>query len=55
MLIQARFRDSHDRFWRLWAQRALLVLGAAHFLAGVVFFFAYNWEDLGPFARFGLI
>ncbi len=55
MLIQARFRDSDDHFWRQWARRALLVLGAAHFLAGVVFFFAYNWESLGPFMRFGLI
>ncbi len=55
MLIQAKFRDGDDRFWQQWAQRALLVLGAAHFLAGVVFFFAYNWESLGPFARFGLI
>lgn len=55
MLIQARFRDTDDSFWRQWAQRTLLVLGAAHFLAGVVFFFAYNWESLGPFARFGLI
>lgn len=55
MLIQARFRDTDDSFWRQWAQRALLVLGAAHFLAGVVFFFAYNWQDLGPFMRFGLI
>jgi uncharacterized membrane protein len=55
MLIQAKFRDTDDTVWRLWAQRVLLVLGAAHFLAGVVFFFAYNWQDLGPFARFGLI
>jgi uncharacterized membrane protein len=55
MLIQARFRDTDDGFWRQWAQRTLLVLGAAHFLAGVVFFFAYNWESLGPFVRFGLI
>jgi len=42
-------------YWRLWAMRALLVLGASHFLAGIVFFFAYNWDDLGPFARFGLL
>lgn len=35
--------------------RALLVLGASHFLAGIVFFFAYNWDDLSPFAKFGLL
>ena len=55
MLIQANFRDGDDTVWHSWAQRALLALGAAHFLAGIVFFFAYNWEDLGAFARFGLI
>ncbi|MDJ0813631.1 MAG: DUF2157 domain-containing protein [Woeseiaceae bacterium] len=55
MLIRTRLRDRDDDIWRLWALRALLVLGAAHFLAGVVFFFAYNWDDLGPFARFGLL
>jgi len=42
-------------FWHGWAMRALLVLGAAHFLAGVVFFFAYNWEDLAPFAKFAIL
>lgn len=55
MLIRTRLRDCDDEFWRRWALRALLGLGAAHFLAGVVFFFAYNWDDLGPFARFGLL
>ena len=35
--------------------RALLVLGASHFLAGIVFFFAYNWDDLSAFAKFGLL
>lgn len=42
-------------YWQLWALRALLVLGASHLLAGIVFFFAYNWDDLGPFAKFGLL
>lgn len=42
-------------YWRVWAMRALLVLGASHFLAGIVFFFAYNWDDLSPFAKFGLL
>ena len=55
MLIRTKLRDRDDDFWRLWAMRALLTLGAAHFLAGVVFFFAYNWDDLGPFARFALL
>ncbi len=51
-----RVQDSRDAtYWHRWAMRALLVLGAAHVLAGVVFFFAYNWEDLPPFTKFGIL
>ena len=50
-LQQARDAD----YWHRWAMRALLVLGASHFLAGVVFFFAYNWDDLSTFAKFALL
>lgn len=42
-------------FWSLWAHRALLALGAAHILSGVIFFFAYNWVDMPPFAKFAVI
>lgn len=42
-------------FWREWAMHALAVLGGAHFLAGVVFFFAYNWEDLSAFNKFAIL
>jgi uncharacterized membrane protein len=42
-------------YWHRWALRALLVLGAAHLLAGIVFFFAYNWDDLSSFSKFGLL
>ena len=42
-------------YWRMWAMRAFLVLGAGHLLAGVIFFFAYNWDDLAPFTKFGLL
>ena len=48
-----RHRDA--RFWHEWAMRALLALGGAHLLAGVVFFFAYNWDDLSAFAKFGVL
>ena len=51
-LLQA-CRD--ESYWHRWAMRALLVLGAGHFLAGVVFFFAYNWADLTSFAKFGIL
>lgn len=40
--------------WRLWADRALLFLGAALVLSGILFFFAYNWADMGKFMKLGL-
>ena len=43
------------RAWWTWADRIMLCLGAALVLAGIVFFFAYNWSRLSPFAKFGLI
>ena len=42
-------------FWAAWARRALLALGLGHLLAGIVFFFAYNWADLGEVQKFALI
>jgi uncharacterized membrane protein len=41
--------------WRRFADRMLLLLGTALLLAGVVFFFAYNWDDLGRLAKLGLV
>ncbi|MGO4326970.1 DUF2157 domain-containing protein [Cupriavidus sp. 2TAF22] len=41
--------------WRHWLDRALLALGAALLCAGVIVFFAFNWQDLHKFARFGLL
>ena len=43
-----------ERWWT-WADRALLFLGTALFLAGVVFFFAWNWAAMGVGLKFGLI
>jgi len=53
LALTQQLRDSD--YWRTWAMRALLVLGAVHFLAGVVFFFAYNWDDLSSFAKFAVL
>ncbi|MBT8085899.1 MAG: DUF2157 domain-containing protein [Woeseia sp.] len=51
-----RLQDVRDApYWHRWAMYALLVLGATHLLAGVVFFFAYNWADLAPFSKFGIL
>ena len=41
--------------WWLWASRMLLFLGAALVLAGVVFFFAYNWARMGKALKFGVV
>lgn len=41
--------------WQTWARRALLALGAGQVLAGIVFFFAWNWAELPAFAKFGIV
>ncbi len=41
--------------WRRFADRQLLALGALLILSGIVFFFAYNWQELHRFARMGLV
>lgn len=41
--------------WARWARHALLALGLGHLLAGIVFFFAYNWADLGDLAKFAVV
>jgi uncharacterized membrane protein len=42
-------------YWARWARMALLALGAGHLLAGIIYFFAYNWDDLTPVAKFALL
>ena len=44
-----------EAFWARWGMRVLLALGVGQFLAGVVFFFAYNWNDLSDIAKFAVI
>ncbi|HEY8550104.1 MAG TPA: DUF2157 domain-containing protein [Vicinamibacterales bacterium] len=41
--------------WRRFLWTALLLVGAALILAGVITFFAFNWHALGRMARFALI
>lgn len=41
--------------WRHFADRLLLALGCLLVLSGIVFFFAYNWQDLHRFAKIGLV
>jgi uncharacterized membrane protein len=41
--------------WRHFIAGLLLWLGAVLLAAGTIFFFAYNWQALGRFAKFGLL
>ncbi len=41
--------------WYHWSERQLLFYGTALLLAGTIFFFAYNWVEMGKFLKFGLI
>ena len=42
-------------FWARWAARALLAIGVAHLLAGILFFFAYNWAEMPPLVKFAAV
>ena len=41
--------------WLAWARQMLLFFGSAMVLAGVIFFFAYNWAAMGRYLKFVLI
>lgn len=41
--------------WFAWASRMLLLLGSTLVLAGIIFFFAYNWAEMSRFLKFGII
>lgn len=40
--------------WRVFLDRLLLWLGAVMLAASAIFFLAYNWHDLGRYAKFAL-
>lgn len=44
-----------SRDWIQFLTAALLLLGAGLLLSGIVCFFAFNWADLGRFAKFGVL
>ena len=60
-VLDARARDraleilNPPARWWLWSERMLLFLGSALSLAGIIFFFAYNWNEIGHFTKFGMI
>lgn len=41
--------------WRLFVSHLLLWVGSLALAFSVIFFIAYNWSELGHFAKFGLI
>ena len=53
MLI-ANVRPSSER-WKQFISNLLLWLGSVAIASSVMFFIAYNWDDLGRFAKFGLV
>ncbi|NRB76237.1 MAG: DUF2157 domain-containing protein [Verrucomicrobiales bacterium] len=49
----AAFRDAVD--WVSWLRLWTGAIGATFLLAGVMFFFAHNWQELSPLVRFGVL
>ncbi len=41
--------------WRRFIDKLLLLLGTTLLLAGIIFFFAYNWADLSRFMKFAVL
>ncbi len=41
--------------WRRFLDLFLLALGTGFMVAGVIFFFAYNWAEIHPFAKMGIV
>lgn len=42
-------------FWKRWAIRALFALAIGHILSGIIFFFAFNWNDLSGMTKFAVV
>lgn len=45
----------NETAWNRWALGALLALGVGHILSGIIFFFAFNWNDLSAFTKFAIV
>ena len=41
--------------WKQFLSIFLLAAGVGFTVAGIIFFFAYNWEDLPKFAKLGMV
>jgi len=45
----------NEGFWKKWAIGALLALAVGHILSGIIFFFAYNWDDMAAVTKFTVV
>lgn len=52
-LEKAVYKDSNS--WKHFIRYGLMALGMGFAVAGIVFFFAYNWTDLSKFAKLGIV
>lgn len=53
LLRQSQYADK--RQWNQFLSVFLLAVGVGFTVAGVIFFFAYNWDELPKFAKLGLV
>jgi len=53
-LLQANVYNSKGA-WQKFLQLFFITLGIGFTVAGIIFFFAYNWADLHKFAKIGLV
>ncbi len=53
--IELAFASPPPSAWRRFIRQTLLILGTLLVVSGIVYFFAYNWAELGRFTKFGLI
>ncbi len=51
--LVAAFRESVE--WRGWLATWVAALGGTFVLAGIIFFFAWNWKEMSPLVRFGVL
>ena len=53
-LLKAEAYSTHVQWFR-FIRLSLIALGAGFLLAGIVFFFAYNWDGLHKFVKLGIV
>lgn len=53
-LIESGLRPNSNN-WHTFIDRTLLMLGGLSLAFSLMFFVAYNWNDIGKYAKFGLV